>query len=967
MTIKKWSGSAWVDQYVTTNVSNIVASGTPSSTTFLRGDGQWATPTDTNTNNYVSSAAFDGSTLTLNRQGLTALTVDLSSLAGGGGGSGYGLKLSGTITGNQTLESLFESSYDTNGIPDVIGSYWVVTAATANVTFITTAQQHGSGPSIHYCLIADYLEENDATGQFTLEKHDWLMITSYTGSGTGGNPYVVKFSVINNTYTGATATQYGIVKYVSNTAQTQAANSLSAVSGRTYAVQKDANGDMVVNVPWVDTDTNTTYSTFTTTTAGLVPAGGTGTTKYLRQDGTFQVPPDTNTTYSTFTTSVAGLVPAGGTGTTKYLRQDGSFQVPPDTNTDTTYTAGSGLVLTGTEFKVNLISDTAQTVAANTASATASRTYPVQFDSDGDLVVNVPWVDTDTNTTYGLAGTATTGLVRLGAVAANVTVNSVSSTAGRYYPVAASTSGNLYVNVPWVDTNTDTNTVTSIRRDNTGTYRTGNINLVSGTNVTISETSAGVFSFSATDTNTVYTHPTHPGDDINIDTGALSGAVVISDLDFNITTDTLGHVTDANGTIATRTLTLANLGYTGATNANYITNNNQLTNGAGYTTYSANQAVNTDSGPTFAEVYNNGWFRNNQTGEGLYNTASGMHWYSGGGGNWVIRGGEGSMAIQFVTENANTRGYVYADNGNNIGFLTAAGGWRFRIDNSGVLQEGTVPWSRLSSVPTIPTNTNQLTNGAGFVTSSGVTSVATGGGLTGGTITGTGTISHADTSSQGSVNNSGATFIQDVTLDTYGHVTGLASVAITAATIGAAASSHTHSNYLPIAGSPYYSPVANSQLRYNTTYGWLTTAKQYDWNLIRNHTGTFVLDNTQALGTTGGNATVTVGLSAGDVLMMELSPFQSVIAGYTIPIVMVRLGASDTTPTAITQTVIMSTERLNSTTFYEYVVRVSANSTTLYFDDSFRRSYVDTTTAGNIIGTESNNGCFIGKVWRLQV
>jgi len=56
-----------------------------------------------------------------------------------------------------------------------------------------------------------------------------------------------------------------------------------------------------------------------------------------------------------------------------------------------------------------------------------------------------------------------------------------------------------------------------------------------------------------------------------------------------------------------------------------------------------------------------------------------------------------------------------------------------------------------------------------------VTSVATGGGLTGGTITGTGTISHSDTSSQSSVNNSGLTFIQDVTLDTYGHVTGLTS------------------------------------------------------------------------------------------------------------------------------------------------------------------------------------------------
>ena len=34
---------------------------------------------------------------------------------------------------------------------------------------------------------------------------------------------------------------------------------------------------------------------------------------------------------------------------------------------------------------------------------------------------------------------------------------------------------------------------------------------------------------------------------------------------------------------------------------------------------------------------------------------------------------------------------------------------------------------------------------------------------------------HADTSSQSSVNNSGSTYIQDITLDTYGHVTGITS------------------------------------------------------------------------------------------------------------------------------------------------------------------------------------------------
>ena len=78
---------------------------------------------------------------------------------------------------------------------------------------------------------------------------------------------------------------------------------------------------------------------------------------------------------------------------------------------------------------------------------------------------------------------------------------------------------------------------------------------------------------------------------------ALTGANVVSDIDL----DTYGHVTN----LATRAITLANLGYTGATNANYITNNNQLTNGAGYitsyvnTTYSAGSGLDL-SGTTFS-------------------------------------------------------------------------------------------------------------------------------------------------------------------------------------------------------------------------------------------------------------------------------------------------------------------------------------------------------------------------------
>lgn len=87
-------------------------------------------------------------------------------------------------------------------------------------------------------------------------------------------------------------------------------------------------------------------------------------------------------------------------------------------------------------------------------------------------------------------------------------------------------------------------------------------------------------------------------------------------------------------------------------------------------------------------------------------------------------------------------------------------------------------YNNLTNKPTIPTvNNNTITIGAG-------------GGMTGGGdftvnqgFNETITISHADTSSQASVNNSGTTFIQDVTLDTYGHVTGLASASVSIPTV----------------------------------------------------------------------------------------------------------------------------------------------------------------------------------------
>ena len=112
------------------------------------------------------------------------------------------------------------------------------------------------------------------------------------------------------------------------------------------------------------------------------------------------------------------------------------------------------------------------------------KNYPVALDGNGKMYVNVPWTDTNTtytnmgaasasasgkaglvpapaagaqakylrgdgtwqtppNTTYAKANTTTLGLVMIG-----YTEN------GKNYPVELDSSGKMYVNVPWTDTNT---------------------------------------------------------------------------------------------------------------------------------------------------------------------------------------------------------------------------------------------------------------------------------------------------------------------------------------------------------------------------------------------------------------------------------------------------------------------------------------------------------------------------------
>ena len=67
--------------------------------------------------------------------------------------------------------------------------------------------------------------------------------------------------------------------------------------------------------------------------------------------------------------------------------------------------------------------------------------------------------------------------------------------------------------------------------------------------------------------------------------------------------------------------------------------------------------------------------------------------------------------------------------------------------------------------------------GADGTGSGTVTSVGTGGGLTGGPITSSGTISHADTSTQANISATANTYVDGLTFDDYGHVTDVSTVA----------------------------------------------------------------------------------------------------------------------------------------------------------------------------------------------
>jgi hypothetical protein len=325
------------------------------------------------------------------------------------------------ISVNQTLIQLTEAVYNdfSGSTRSLIGVYFV---ASASIT-ITPVPTSTLVDTIYYAGTFKSGEEGVATptSAITLEPGDWIVLIDFSGTGTSGNPFRGEWAVVNNTYENATTAIDGIVRLSSRT---------------TYAA---LSGNNVVTEGVLKTVIDNAAFAASNHVHGNILNGGTITASVV-------TPADADTILIA-DNSASGKIERGitiGTGTTTYLRNDGTWGTPAGTYT---LPAATSTVRGGVE----LFSDTVQSVAANSVTTTASRTYGVQVNSDAQLVVNVPW--SDTNTTYSKATSTVLGLVELFSdTVQTVAANAVTTTASRTYGVQLNSADQAVVNVPWSDT-----------------------------------------------------------------------------------------------------------------------------------------------------------------------------------------------------------------------------------------------------------------------------------------------------------------------------------------------------------------------------------------------------------------------------------------------------------------------------------------------------------------------------------
>lgn len=346
-----------------------------------------------------------------------ARTIALSGAVTGSASSDFGSNITiSTTLANFDASKITSGTIDIDRLPKAALERMVVVADdTARFKLTTATAQVGDTVKV------------TATNKMYLVKDDSKLNTE-----DGYEPYTASLAS-SVPWSGVTGKPSTFAPPTSSAAVLGGIKVGYTTSGKNYKVQVDSSGNAFVNVPW--TDNNTTYNQATADTLGLVKIGYSSSGKNyavsLDPNGKMHVNvpwTDNNTTYAQATSDNLGLVKIGysANGKNYPVALDGSGKMyvnVPWTDTNTTY-SNMGAATSSTAGKAGL-------VPAPAAGKQASF-----LRGDGTWVV-------PTNTTYAKANTSTLGLVMIG-YAEN----------GKNYPVELDSSGKMYVNVPWTDTNT---------------------------------------------------------------------------------------------------------------------------------------------------------------------------------------------------------------------------------------------------------------------------------------------------------------------------------------------------------------------------------------------------------------------------------------------------------------------------------------------------------------------------------
>jgi uncharacterized protein (DUF2345 family) len=418
-------------------------------------------------------------------------------------------------------------------------------------------------------------------------------------------------------------------------------------------------------------------------------------------------------------------------------------------NTDTTYTAGDAISLVGTEFNH---ADTSSLASTNNS----NRTYiqNIEVDDFGHITGVTTSSETVVDTNDYVNDTSfntSTGELTLTTLSGNTITESLD---GRY--LTGFTDTNTTYSTSVVDSGSD-----AIIRLSGSDATNEDITLVAGSNIVLTPVGDNI-TIESTDTNTTYT----AGDGINLvgtefnhaDTSSLT-STNNSDRTYiqNIEVDDFGHITD----LTTSTETVVDTTYTAGNGINLVgtefshedTSSLTSTNNSGRT-YIQNIEVDTfghitDLTTSIETVVDT----NDYVNDVSFNTSTGEFTLTTLSGNTITESLDGRYLTGFTDTNTTYTTDVI-DSGSDA--IIRLSGSDLSEDDITLVAGSNIILTPVGDNITIESTDTNTTYTAGDGLELNSTE-----------------FSHADTSSQNSTNNSGRTYIQNIELDGFGHITGV--------------------------------------------------------------------------------------------------------------------------------------------------------------------------------------------------